>query len=239
MNISFKKSNKYILLLILIIYPTYSYDHWTNVTDETFIWETSYDDVKWLLFFHKEDCNKCNEVYSLLNIVMKKYMDKKIGFILIDSKECPWLVNRFNISYLPKIILLENNLMYNFHSNYNEKNIINFIDKKKKFGLPIPRGARIKNIYRIYCSLLSRKINFSMQYFLDKLHIPLKWNKYYTLFFAGIIFIFIIIMIFFTMILCCKIIKGLCCCRLCRRKSKKITISTKIQENQKIKEKIE
>ena len=156
MNISFNNVTKYILLLILIINPIYTYDHWTNVTDETFNWETSYDNIKWLLFFHKKDCNKCNEVYSLLNSVMKKYIDKNVGFVLIDSIKCPWLVNRFNVSYLPKIILLENNNMYNFHSNYNEKNIINFIDKKKPFelSLPKPSGAKIKNIYKIYFTIL-------------------------------------------------------------------------------------
>ena len=46
MNISFNNVTKYILLLILIINPIYTYDHWTNVTDETFNWETSYDNIK-------------------------------------------------------------------------------------------------------------------------------------------------------------------------------------------------
>ena len=51
MNISFHKPIKHIFLLILILSQVYTYDHWTNVTDETFNWETSsYDNVKWLLF---------------------------------------------------------------------------------------------------------------------------------------------------------------------------------------------
>ena len=235
MNISLNNLTKYILLL-LIIYPIYAYEHWTNVTDETFNWETSYNDVKWLLFFHKNDCNKCNEVYSLLNSVMKKYTDKKVGFVLIDSLKCPWLVNRFNVTYLPKIILLENDIMYNFHSHYNEKNIINFIDKKKKseLGLPKPKGAKIKNIYKIYGSILSHKINNSMQYILDKLHIPLKWNKYYTIFFAIIFIIIFILLFIFSILLCCKVINDICCCRLCRRKKIK-----KVEKKEKIKEKIE
>ena len=56
-------------------------------------------------------------------------------------------------------------------------------DKKKTIesSLPIPSGAEIKYIYKTYGSLLSHKINSSMQYILDKLHIPLKWNKYYTI----------------------------------------------------------
>ena len=236
MNISLNNKTKYILLLILIIYPIIAYEHWTHVTDETFNWETSYDDVKWLLFFHKNDCNKCNEVYSLLNSVMQKYIDKKVGFVLIDSIKCPWLVNRFNITYLPKIILLENNVMYNFYSDYNEKNIINFIDKKKKSGLSLPKptGAKIKNIYKIYCSILSHKINNSMQYILDKLHIPLKWNKYYTIFFAIIFIIIFILLFIFSILLFCKVINDICCCRLCR--SKKIK---KVEKKIIIKEKIE
>jgi len=236
MNISFNNVTKYLLLLILIINPIYTYDHWTNVTDETFNWETSYDNIKWLLFFHKKDCNKCNEVYSLLNSVMKKYIDKNVGFVLIDSIKCPWLVNRFNVSYLPKIILLENNNMYNFHSNYNEKNIINFIDKKKPFelSLPKPSGAKIKSIYKIYFTILSHKINNSMQFILNKLHIPLKWNKYYTISFAFIFIIIFILLFIFSILLFFKVINDICCCRLCRRKKIK-----KDDEKQKIKEKIE
>ena len=105
MNISFHKPIKHIFLLILILSQVYTYDHWTNVTDETFNWETSsYDNVKWLLFFNKIDCVKCNEVYNLFNKVMKKFIDQKVGFVLIDSIKCPWLANRFNVTYLPKII---------------------------------------------------------------------------------------------------------------------------------------
>ena len=51
MNISLNKLFKSFFLLILIFSPILGYDHWTNVTDETFNWETSsYDNVKWLLF---------------------------------------------------------------------------------------------------------------------------------------------------------------------------------------------
>ena len=178
------KTLKYISLLVLFFSPILSYDHWTTVTDETFNWETTYDDVKWLLFFYKKDSNICNEVYNLLNSVMKKFIDKKVGFVLIDSIKSPWLVNRFNVSYLPKIILLEEDLMFNFNSRYNEENIINFINKKKPIELALkkPKGAGIKYIYKTYGRLLSHKINNSMQFILDKLHIPLKWNKYYTIF---------------------------------------------------------
>ena len=123
-----------IILFLLLFYNIFAYDHWTYVKDETFNWETNYDNVKWLLFFKKKNCNKCNEVFNLLNSIMLKYIDKNVGFVLIDAMDCPWLVNRFNVTYLPKIILLENNLMYKYHSDFNDKNIINFIDKKKQLN---------------------------------------------------------------------------------------------------------
>ena len=229
------KTLKYISLLVLFFSPILSYDHWTTVTDETFNWETTYDDVKWLLFFYKKDSNICNEVYNLLNSVMKKFIDKKVGFVLIDSIKCPWLVNRFNVSYLPKIILLEEDLMYNFHSRYNEENIINFINKKKPIetALKKPTGAGIKFIYKTYGRLLSHKINNSMQYILDKLHIPLKWNKYYTIFFVIIFLIIFILLSFFSLILFCKIINDICCCRLCRRKKGKFDKKLIIKEKEK------
>ena len=236
MNISFHKPIKHIFLLILILSQVYTYDHWTNVTDETFNWETSsYDNVKWLLFFNKIDCVKCNEVYNLLNKVMKKFIDQKVGFVLIDSIKCPWLVNRFNVTYLPKIILLEKDLMYIYHSTFTENNIINFINKKKPIetALPKPKGAKIKYIYKTYGRLLSHKINNSMQFILDKLHIPLKWNKYFTIIVVIIILINLLIISIFTLLIFCKILNIIFCCHLCRRRK------TKERKIEKIKEKLE
>ena len=234
---------KNIFLLIFLFLPIITYDHWTQVTDETFNWETSYDNVNWLLFFTHPNCKKCTPVYDLLNKTMKNYFNKRIGFVYIDTIKCPWISNRFNVTYVPKIILLEDNLMYIFHSNYNEKNIMNFIDKKKPIesALPKPKGAKLKFIYKTYGRILLNKINISMQFILDKLHIPLKWNKYFTIFFA-IIFLIILITIFiFIMIFCCRLFVGICCCRLCIRK-KKNEIKGQIileKKDENIKEKIE
>ena len=234
---------KNIFLLIFLFLPIITYDHWTQVTDETFNWETSYDNVNWLLFFTHTNCKKCTPVYDLLNKTMKNYFNKRIGFVYIDTIKCPWISNRFNVTYVPKIILLEDNLMYIFHSNYNEKNIMNFIDKKKPIesALPKPKGAKLKFIYKTYGRILLNKINVSMQFILDKLHIPLKWNKYLTIFFA-IIFLIILITIFiFIMIFCCRLFVGICCCRLCIRK-KKNEIKGQLmleKKDEKIKEKIE
>ena len=234
---------KNIFLLIFLFLPIITYDHWTQVTDETFNWETSYDNVNWLLFFTHPNCKKCTPVYDLLNKTMKNYFNKRIGFVYIDTIKCPWISNRFNVTYVPKIILLEDNLMHIFHSNYNEKNIMNFINKKKPIetALPKPKGAKLKFIYKTYGRILLNKINVSMQFILDKLHIPLKWNKYFTIFFA-IIFLIILITIFiFIMIFCCRLFVGICCCRLCIRK-KKNEIKGQLmleKKDEKIKEKIE
>ena len=226
-----------IFFLIFLFLPIISFDHWTQVTDETFNWETSYDNVKWLLFFTHEKCKKCEPVYDILNKTMKKYSNERVGFIYIDTVKCPWISNRFNITYVPKLILLEDNLMYNYYSSITEENIINFINKKKlkKFAYDIPKGAKLKYIYKTYGKLLSHKINFSMQYYLDKLHLPLKWNKYYTIFFAIIFLIMLIIIFIFTIIFCCRIFTGIFCCRLCINKKKPI-IKEEIKE---VKEKIE
>ena len=234
---------KNIFLLIFLFLHIITYDHWTQVADETFNWETSYDNVNWLLFFTHPNCKKCTPVYDLLNKTMKNYFNKRIGFVYIDTIKCPWISNRFNVTYVPKIILLEDNLMYIFHSNYNEKNIMNFINKKKPIetALPKPKGAKLKFIYKTYGRILLNKINVSMQFILDKLHIPLKWNKYFTIFFA-IIFLIILITIFiFIIIFCCRLFVGICCCRLCIRK-KKNEIKGQIileKKDEKIKEKIE
>jgi len=237
------KSLKNIFLLIFLFLPIITYDHWTQVTDETFNWETSYDNVKWLLFFTHPNCKKCTPVHVLLNKTMKNYFDKRIGFIYIDTIKCPWISNRFNVTYVPKIILLEENQMYIFHSNYNEKNIMNFIDKKKPIesALSKPKGAKVKFIIKTFGRALLNKINISMQYILDKLHIPLKWNKYYTIFFAIIFLIILIMLYIFIMIFCCRLITGICCCRLCIRKKKnKIKGEILIEKkDESIKEKIE
>ena len=240
------KTLKNIFILIFLFMPIISYDHWTQVTDETFNWETTYDNVNWLLFFTNSNCKKCIPVYDLLNKTMKKYSNKQIGFVYIDTIRCPWISNRFNVSCVPKIILLEGNFMFNFHSVFNEKNIMNFIDKKKplKSALIKPKGAKIKFIYKNYGKILLNKINISMQFYLDKLHLPLKWNKYYTFFFSIIFLIILIIFFIFIMIFCCKLCTGIFCCRLCiRTKKKKINEEIEINDNNKevkdIKEKIE
>ena len=126
--------------------------------------------------------------------------------------------------------------MYNFHSRYNEENIINFINKKKPIesALKKPAGAGINYIYKNYGRLLSHKKNNSMQYILDKLHIPLKWNKYYTIFFSLIFLIIFILLLFFSLILFFKIINNICCCRLCRRKKEKIDKKFVKKEKEKI-----
>ena len=129
--------------------------------------------------------------------------------------------------------------MYNFHSRYTEENIINFINKKKPIdsALKKPTGAEVKYIYKTYGRLLSHKINNFMQYILDKFHIPLKWNKYYTIFFVIIFLIIFILLSFFSLILFCRMINAICCCRLCRRKKEKIDKKLVIKEKEK--EKIE
>ena len=232
-----------IFFLLFLILPIISFDHWTLVNDETFNWEITYDNVKWLLFFTHSNCQKCIPVNELLNKTMKNYFNKRVGFVYIDVIKCPWISNRFNITYIPKIILLEENHMHYFHSNYTEKNIINFIDKKKPISsaLPKPKGAKLKYIYNIYGGLLSHKINFSMQYYLDKLHIPLRWNKYYTIFFLIIFLIILVIIFIFIIIFFCQLFTAICCCRLCIWKKKsKDKMKIKIKENNnEIKEKIE
>ena len=229
--------NQNIFLLILLFLPIISYDHWTQVTDETFNWETTYDNVKWLLFFTHSNCKKCIPVYDLLNKTMKKYFNKRIGFVYIDTMKCPWISNRFNVSYVPKVILLEEDLMYIFHSNYNEENIMNFIDKKKhvETALIKPKGAKIKIIYKNFGRILLNKINISMQYILDKLHLPLKWNKYFTFFFVIIFLIIFIFFFVFILILFCKLITGICCCRFCTR-TKKEENKNRLINNENIKE---
>ena len=84
MNFLPTKLLKYISILVLFFSLILTYDHWTIVADETFNWETTYDGVKWLLFFYRKDSNICNEIYNLLNSVMKKFIDEKVGFVLID-----------------------------------------------------------------------------------------------------------------------------------------------------------
>ena len=227
-----KKGIKNIFFLFFLIIPIISYDHWTQVTDETFNWETNYNNVKWLLFFTHSNCKKCIPIYDLLNNTMKNYFNKRVGFVYIDVIKCPWLSNRFNITYVPKLILLEENSMYNFYSNYTEKNIMNFIDKKKPISsaLPIPKGAKLKYIYKTYGTLLSHKINFSMQHYLDKFHIPIRWNKYFTIFFAFIFLILLIIFFIFIIVFCCRLFTAICCCGLCLRKKRAKDIEIKIKE---------
>lgn len=217
---------------IILISHINSYEHWTNVTDTSFDYETSDKETKWFLFFYKENCKICNEVYSMINSIMKLYIDKPVGFCSIDSLNNPWLNLRFNVTYLPKILLLENNLMYKFHSSYNEKNLVNFIDKKKplEYSFTIPKGAKIRYVLSLYIPIVSHKINLTMQLILNKFHIPLTWNKYYTLFFLFIFSVLLSFILIKLIVLYFKILYAFFCCGLCQRKKYRLSKSEDIDK---------
>ena len=86
---------------------------------------------RWLILFYLETCYHCYHARTVLNRILefKEYKNiNKIKFASVEVEKNSQCNDRFNVSQVPYIILVENGTMIEFDSYANEKNLINFIE---------------------------------------------------------------------------------------------------------------
>ena len=176
---------------------------------------------KLLVIFYTKNCKACKEAINILSkdIIEKYKYDNSIDFgkVDCDSRENIWLNLRFNISRIPKIILIVNgNFFYELNSNYDKYEISHFINdlKNKKESLEIPNDIDI-NKKRVI--VLKYTINYISQFF--KYHFNININKNLIIFILILLLLLFLYIIIYLLEYCCY---KIFICGKCRKKSKKI-----------------
>ena len=94
-------------------------------------------------------------------VVVHYENDNKItfGVVNLDRKDNFWIGLKFNITQIPYIVLIEEKKMYLFNEQFEEMNVVNFINEEKNIedALDIPDDVG-----------LMKKINFYMADIIQK-----------------------------------------------------------------------
>ena len=114
--------------------------------------------------------------------------DDKISFgvINLDRKSNFWIGLKFNITHIPYIILIEDRKMYLFKEQFEENQVINFINEEKNIedALDIPEDIG-----------LYKKINFFMANVVQKTSdIFIKWGL--SVFWSNVLSFILLILVF-------------------------------------------
>lgn len=191
--------------------------------------------IKWFIIFFTANCPYCHHCVKLLNDKIIDHYESssniKFGVVNLDHQQNVWLGVRFNITRIPYIIFIENNLMYQFNQQFDERVVYKFIDEEKNFedSSPVPEETTvIKKASLIYEELTERVRIFFQEKF-DKYGIKIRWNNGMTI--CLFLFNLGIIMILENKVI--KFLKG-----LCFKEKKEETINdTNGQENKEEKDK--
>ena len=146
---------------------------------------------KLFLIFFAKNCEYCGySVRVLKDKVVPHYdNDNKVSFgvINLDRSSNFWTGLKFNITHIPYIVLIEDKKMYLFKEQFEEKQVINFINEEKNIedALDIPEDIG-----------LYKKINFYMADIIQKtsnIFINLGFSKFWSNVMAFILMILIFI----------------------------------------------
>ena len=125
--------------------PDDKYQDMLHLTDANFdkeIATLSEDGVKWFLIFYVDTCAYCKKAIETLNEeIVPQYEDNdKIRFGGINCNTNIWLSIRFNITYIPYMVLLEKDNMYEFKNHLSPESFEKFINEEKTIedALKIP-----------------------------------------------------------------------------------------------------
>ena len=172
-----KNNNKFFFLLLIIFtfIPYISLKEIKIYEGETFEQDLkNFIETKTKLFliFFAKNCDYCGySVRVLKELVVPHYEnDNKISFgvINLDRSSNFWIGLKFNITHIPYIILIEDKKMYLFKEQFEEKQVIDFINEEKNIedALDIPEDVG-----------LYKKINFYMADVIQKTsNIFIKWG---------------------------------------------------------------
>ena len=146
--------------------------------------------TKLFLIFFAKNCDYCGySVRVLKELVVPHYEnDDRISFgvINLDRKSNFWIGLKFNITHIPYIILIEDRKMYLFKEQFEENQVINFINEEKNIedALDIPEDVG-----------LYKKINFFMANVVQKTSdIFIKWGL--SVFWSNVLSFILLILVF-------------------------------------------
>lgn len=151
---------------------------------------------KLFLIFHVKNCPYCTRALKVLKEQIVKNFEEEeelfFGSIDLDNQLNIWLGFRFNITKIPYIILIENNKMYHFESQFEESLVLKFINEEKNLedGENIPEPVTFKTKFKIAVKELTE----SMEGLMNKIGINVRWNNtmsYILLFIFFFLFVYI------------------------------------------------
>ncbi len=120
--------------------------------------------TKLFLIFFAKNCEYCGySVRVLKELIVPHYEnDDKISFgvINLDRKSNFWIGLKFNITHIPYIILIEDRKMYLFKEQFEENQVINFINEEKNIedAFDIPKEITLFSKLKAAIDELSNKI---------------------------------------------------------------------------------
>lgn len=184
--------------------------------------------IKWLLIFYADNCLFCDKIIDRLNtdktLVKKIRQENKvnIGLINLDLFENIWINIRLNITRVPYIILIDNDIEINFRPHiyeyktyFDEYQIINFINENKNIEDAIKIPDDFNNMNKILI-LLNYIVNNITYYFENKLGNLLNWDKNLSI----VLLVFLLIIIFYIIRLFLSSIFNLLFRIFCKKKQK-------------------
>ena len=161
-----------------------SYYILTDANFDTYI-NPDEKNTKWLIVFYVDKCNFCNQTIKILKDEIIPYYskNKNIKFGTINCDKNLWSAIRFNLSYTPYVILIENNKYYQFKTFPGKEAFINFIDEEKTVedSLNIPKKiSMIQKGLKIFKGFAS-EITKTIQDYLDSNNYNFKWDIKYSM----------------------------------------------------------
>ena len=176
-----------LIIILLNQIETSKIKNYYNLTDSNFdnLVITNNKKIKWLILFYVHNCKFCDQTIKILekDIITHYSKNSDIKFGLIDCDKNLWLAIRFNLSYTPYIILIENNRLYQFKTFPGKDSFINFIDEEKTVedSLIIPTSlSKIQKGFKIFKGF-SSEISKSIQDFLNKRGYKINWKNEYSM----------------------------------------------------------
>ena len=148
---------------------------------------------KLFLIFYVKNCQYCMHSLRVLKNKIVEHFEEEdeitFGVVNLDSQANIWLGIRFNITHIPYIIMIENNKLYHYESQFEESLVLKFINEEKneEDGADINPPVKFMQKFQIGMNELTEKINS----LLIDYGIKFGWNMTMTY-----IFIFLILIIF-------------------------------------------
>ena len=152
---------------------------------------------RWLIIFYLETCYHCYRARSVLNRILelRDYQNiNNIKFASVEVEKNSKCNDRFKITQVPYIILVENGTMIEFDSYANEKNLINFIGTNFTNITNDLKSFPSFNLLKYYYHIFENSIDYVVQEinnFLESNNINFKITPL-TLVLSYIVFCFII-----------------------------------------------